>query len=359
MNEFCYKPSTINHQLIVVGTNHKFSPIELREKLAFSKKRLKESLSFLKENSSLKGAVIISTCNRVEIYASVDEPAQGRGQIEDFIARYHELEKNIFSPYFYTYIDKEALEHLLCVTSGLDSLILGETQILGQVREAHLEAETCNFLDGFLREVFEIALSFAKRIHRETRISEGKVSVGSVAIDFIKERIGNITDKTILIIGMGKVTKLVLKYLEKDHPSVVFLSNRTFTKAKYFAKQIGAEAVRFTELKYFLPTADVVITATRSPHFIIRKETFIDQRPKTKDQRLLILDLAMPRDVDPRVKELENVELFSLEDLGVVIQRNRERKLKEAKKAKSIIKCEAEKIWSELTRLEPERVLLP
>ncbi len=339
---------------IVVGTNHKHSPITLREKLSFSKKRLKDTLFLLRERDVLRGAVILSTCNRVEIYASVEDPKDGVREIEDFISRYHEIDKQRFSPFLYIYKGREAVKHLFSVASGLDSLILGETQILGQVKSSFLESENIGFADELLKEVFYSAISFTKRIQKVTKISEGKVSIGSVAIDFIKERIGTLSGKNILIIGVGKVTELVLRYLKKERPNVVFISNRTFEKAKELAAQIGAKAVRFDELKQFLNKADVVITATASPHFIIRKETL----EEGMSRRLLIIDLALPRDVEPGAKDTKNVDLFCLEDLDTVVKKNVERKTQEAKKAKKIIDIEVEKLWAEFTELEQEPALL-
>src|SRR4030042_593710 len=208
---------------IVVGTNHKSSPIELRENLSLRKNRIKDALLFLKERGILEGAVILSTCNRVEIYASVQESKTGIKEIEDFISRYYEIDKYKFSPYLYKYEGKEALEHLCSVVCGLDSLILGETQILGQVKFAVSLSEKAGFMNEFLFKIFNFAVFFAKRSHQFTGVSRGKVSVGSVAIDFVKEKVGSLKGKNLLIIGVGKVTELVLKYLEKEKPNVIFI----------------------------------------------------------------------------------------------------------------------------------------
>ena len=339
---------------IVVGTNHKYSPIALREKLFFSKKRLKDGLNFLKEKGILRGSVVLSTCNRVEIYASTEDLETGIRQIEDFICQYHEIDKQKIFPYLYAYENREAMRHLFSVTCGLDSLILGETQILGQVNFSLSEAENAGFVDEFLRQIFSSAVFFAKRIHTQTRLSKGKVSIGSVAIDFIKKKIDTLSGKNILIIGVGKVTELVLQYLKKEEPNVVFISNRTFEKARKLAAQIKAMVVRFDDLKKFLDKADVVITATASPHFIIRKEIL----KNIIGHKLLIIDLSLPRDVEPGVKEIKNVDLFCLEDLDVVIKKNVERKNQEAEKVRKIRDIEVEKLWAEFTKLEQEPALL-
>lgn len=336
-------------KLIVVGTNHKHSPMAFREKLFFPKKRLRQALDFLREVSLLKGAVILSTCNRVEVYASAEDPEITVREIEDFISRYHEIDKRTLSLYLYIYKEREALRHLIRVASGLDSLIPGETQILGQVKSSFVEAQELGFVNGHLRRIFSYAISIARKIHRETGITDGKVSVGSIAIDFIKERAGTLSGKKVLIIGIGKVTELLLQYLKKENPEVVFISNRTFEKAKELAAQIGARAVRFDDLNQSLKEADVVITATASPHLIIRRERLPDI-----NRRLLIVDLALPRDVDPAVREVENVELFCLEDLNGVIKKNMARKREQARRAEEIINIEAEMLWKELTESEAE-----
>lgn len=349
-----YKPSAINHKLILVGTNHKYSQIELRERLSFSKKRLKEAIVFLKERSFLKGAIILSTCNRIEIYASADNQGTGIEEVRDFIARYYEIDKKSFSPYFYTFTDEEAFRHLLSVASGLDSLILGETQILGQVKFAYDEAEKVGFVDGFLQSLFVDVVSTARRAHREANISEEKVSVGSIAIDFIKDKIGKLSDKNVLIIGTGKVTDLTAQHLKKEATNVVFVANRTFEKASNLAGKIGGKVVKFDELKEYLKRADVVMSATASPHFILKKEDF-----KDINRKLIVLDLALPRDVEPGAKAIKNVNLFTLEDLKAVVADNIEKNTEEIERAGNILDKEAKRLWKELTELEPEPVLLP
>ena len=175
--------------LIVVGTNHKISPIHLREKLSVSRKRLPEALAFLKDTSNLREAAILSTCNRMEIYASAESPCLGAQEIENFISRYHEIDRRKISPYLYRYENKNATKHLFSVAGGLDSLVLGETEILGQVRFSLLESEKARMAGGTLKKFFHGALSCAQKIHRETGVSKGKVSAGSVAVDFLKEKL--------------------------------------------------------------------------------------------------------------------------------------------------------------------------
>lgn len=342
---------------IVVGTNHLHSPVEIRERISFTKKERTHVISQLKDRQIFEEAVILSTCNRIEIYAIASERSVGIKSAEDIVARFHGIEKEVLSHYLYRYTGKEALEHLFSVASGLDSLILGETQIAGQIRSAFLESSEVGFANDKLADVFHSALSFAQKVRAETRISEGKVSIGSVALDFIKERTGSLSGKSVLIVGVGKVTELVLKHLKKEKPDVLFVSNRTFERAKELASQIGRKAVRFDRLNEYIRTADIVITATRSPHFIIKKDML--ERQTTNEKRgLLILDLAMPRDVDPAIKAISNVELFYLEDLTSVIEKNMAGKLGEAVKAWEILKKELDKIWEEISESAQEEAVL-
>lgn len=341
--------------LIVIGTNHKYSPIALREKISFSKSKVKDALSFLKESYDLKGAVILSTCNRVEFYASVEDIEKGSILLEDFIFRYREIDRQKISPYFYRYNNEQALRHLFLVACGLDSLILGETEILGQVKSAFLEAGDIGFLDECLEAAFGSAISFAKEIQQKTKIWEGRLSIGNLTIDFIKERLGSLTNKNILIIGIGKVTELVLEHLSREKPNVVFISNRSFHKANELAGRIGAKAFRFDQLKQYLNMADALITASASPHFIIKKDTLNG----VKKQRLLIVDLGVPRNVDPAAKEIKEVDLFCLEDLESVIKKSIDKNTEAAKVIQNLIDIETERLCRELIRSELAEAPLP
>lgn len=341
---------------VVVGTNHKYSPIEIRERISFSKSRLKPALSWLLESEGLGGAVMLSTCNRIEVYASTSctEIGVDRLKLKEFLSRYHEIDTIKIDSYLYSYQGLDAIWHLFEVASGLDSQVLGETQILGQVKFAYSQARDVYALDELLDRVFTRAVNIAKRIHIETKISQGNLSIGSVAVNFIKERIGSLSGKNILVIGVGKVSELVVKYIIREQPNVVFVSNRTFEKARELAYKIDGKAIGFDKFEQALRDADIVISATASPHLIIKKEHLINI-----GRSLLIIDLAVPRDVDPKVKDIKGIELYNLDDLGSVIQENLERRESEARIAREIIDIEVAKLWEELLRLEPEPASLP
>ena len=342
--------------LILIGTNFKYCPIEIRGRISFSKKRLKEALTNLVSYKGIRAGVILSTCNRVELYASIEDLKTGKEVLLNFLSWFHGIDKEVFSPYLYLYQDVELLTHLFSVACGLDSLILGETQILGQVWSALQESRKACCTDRYLDFVFDKAITFARKVHQTTEISLGIVSIGSVTIDFIKERLGNLTGKKILIIGAGKVTELVLRYLQQEGPQVIFISNRNFEKANELASRIKQKAACFDELKKLLEQADVVISATASPHSIIKKETLKDV---ILFKKLLIIDLAVPGDVEPDVQKIEGVELFNLEDVSSISQKNLEKKINEAEKIRLLISQEVENLWQKLIKLEPEPALLP
>lgn len=340
---------------IVVGTNHKYSPIEIRERISFSKKRLRDALNFLTEGNLLTGAVIVSTCNRVEIYASCEDLDYGLSQIEDFISVYHEIDKHRLAPYLYRYTNKEAIAHIFRVACGLDSQVLGEIQILGQVKFFYEQAKSFGFTDRLIDAVFNKAIAIGKIARIKTKISYGNISIASIAINLIKQQLATLTEKKILLIGVGEISELLLKYLKKENTKTVFISNRTYEKAFKLAASVGAQVVEFEELKEKLNEADVIISATSSPHIIIKKKDVVDLK-----KPLLIIDLAVPRDVDPEVKYIKGTSLFCLDDLGFISEKNLEKRTREIPQVEKIIKEEVKNLWSKLIYAwEREEVLLP
>ena len=340
---------------IVLGTNHKFSPIEIREKLYFSRKQLGDLLVNLLSYQEIKASVILSTCNRVELYAFSEEIENGVATLKNYLSSYHSQELKIIEPYIYTYIGKEAILHLFNVAAGLDSQIIGESQILEQVRFFFGQAKLVEATNCLLDKIFNQAIKTSLKVRQETNISIGNISTASIALDFIKTRFGSLTDKKILIIGLGKISQLLIDCLKKEKVNAVFITNRNFEKAKELAKQIKAHVVRFDQLKEKLQDADIVISATASPHLILKREDLLDIK-----KPLLIIDLAVPRDIDPQAKTIGGVSLFSLEDLDFIIERKLSIRKQSIPAAMEIIKKEVENLC--LTKhLEPElaRALLP
>jgi glutamyl-tRNA reductase len=340
--------------ILVVGTNHKYSTVGMREKFFFNKGSLPGVYRDILNYGSIRGVVVLSTCNRTEIYADVDDIEKGLDEIYEFFSTYSGIERGILVRHFYVHKMKSAVKHLCGVCSGLDSMVVGELQIRNQVKEALAGAIKEKAADAVIMGTVRNALRITRKVHAETGISEGKMSVGSVAVDFIKQKTGELKGKSILIIGAGKVTALLLKYLGSLDASIVFVANRTFERAKDIAGEVNALAVRFDKLKEYLDETDIVITATASPHFIIKNGT-IAQRKKP----LYIFDLGMPRDVEPQVADFEDINLFTIEDLREIIAKNAAMKEKRAVKAREIISGETDKIWRKHISSAREPVLWP
>ncbi len=329
--------------LVLVGINHKTAPLQVRERVSFTKRRIKESLIELKQKDFITGAVILFTCNRTEIYIeSKEKREEGKEQIIKFLYGSRDFTEDDFTRYFYTLEDVDLIGHLFRVASGLDSQVLGENQILGQVKSAWMLAKELGASSAMLDKVFEKAINVGKQVRMETKISCGNVSIGSVAITMLERKLKDLRGKSILIIGAGKIGTLVSKYLKERHSKGIFVSNRTYTKAKELASACKGIAINFDQLKDKLIEVDAVISSTASPHFVLRKELLLDVMQLRK-KPLLIMDLALPRDIDPEVKNIPDISLFDLDDLKSIIEENYARRKKEIKFAEAIIQMELSK----------------
>jgi len=326
----------------LIGISHKTAPLQIREKFAFSRKQLGEALSKLLENESIDEAVILSTCNRTEIYACINDMELGAVELKNFLINYHHLEENRNSRYLYFLKDREAIKHLFRVASGLDSQVIGENQILGQVKAAYLQAKEMGTTNGLFNRLFQKASAVGKLVRTKTRISQGNLSIGRIALKMLEEFWQKLARKKILIIGTGKIGKLVAKYLKDKEVSGVFIANRTYENACLLASKVGGRAVKFDRLKDELTEADIVISATASPHLIIKKE-IVSEIMALRKKTLVIMDLALPRDVDPEVKNVSNVILYNLDDLNSIIESNHKQRKEEAKRSEKIVEEETEK----------------
>lgn len=332
---------------IVVGTNHKFSPIEIREKLSFSKTAAAPCLLALADLDGVNGVVLLSTCNRVEIYLDVLDAKEGFEKLERFLYEYLEIFGLDLSGYLYRYIDKDAIKHLFSVAGGLDSQILGETQILGQIKDAYRIAKELFVTTNLIDEVFKKAIYVGGLVRNKTGISSGNLSVGSLVLSLIKRHFTTLENRKILIVGVGKISELVTRYLKKENANCVFVSNRTYAKAVDFARALNAQALRFDKLKQQLFDTDIIISATRSPHPILKKKDF-----ESINRPLLIVDLAVPRDVEESVKDIKGITLFNLDDLSCVAQENLDKRKEAVFKANLIIENEVKTLWQERNSIE-------
>jgi len=308
--------------LAVIGINHKTAPVEIREKFSFSPKQIIEVNRLLKGQGFLAENLILSTCNRMEIYAVAGQKSDFIGAIKDFLSRFHNLRLADYENIFYVYRDKEAIEHLFKVAAGLDSMVIGEMEILGQVKKAYQDARQSSSTGKILNRLFEKAFNNAKKIRTDTSIGRGAVSVSSAAIRLAKKILGGLGDKVALIIGAGLVGEQLVLYLKKNGIKNILVANRTLEKAKILTDKFAATAVSFDDFRQSLGEVDIVITSTGAPHCIIRKEDMLNLMPKRKQRPLFIIDLAVPRDVEEEVNKIDNLYLYNIDDLQKIVQQN-------------------------------------
>ena len=329
--------------LVLVGVSHKATPVEIREKLAFNQVKLEASLEHLVSCPEIVENIILSTCNRVEIYARVENSDQGIQLLKDFISDYHGLSRGSLDQYFYSYRDNQAIEHLFRVSASLDSMILGEAQILGQVKDAYSTARALSSTGLVLNQLFEKAFNVAKKVREETGISERGVSISSAAVELAKKIFEDLENHSVMLVGTGEMAELAAKHLISYGVKTVYVASRTYERAIALAQTLNGCALDFDAFKEELYRADIVITSTAAPTFIIHKEMIEQAIHKRKNKPIFLIDIAVPRDIAPEVNDLENVYLYDIDDLQNVVNANMEERQKEAENAMEIIKEEVTK----------------
>jgi glutamyl-tRNA reductase len=319
--------------IVVVGINHKTAPVEIRERLTFNPSQLGDAMKSLNGKKSILENVILSTCNRTEIYAVVDQLHTGRYYVKEFLSEWFEIELGEFSPFLFIYEQDGAIEHLFRVGCGLDSLVLGETQILGQVRSSFLLAQEENTTGTVFNELFKKAVTLAKRAHSETDIGANAVSVSYAAVELAKKIFGSLEQKHVLILGAGKMGELAIQNLYGNGATKVTVINRTYEKARLLAERFSGDAKSMDELQFALSDADILISSTGAKNFVITKNMVEGVQKKRRGKPLFMVDIAVPRDLDPALTELEDVFLYDIDDLEGIVEAN----LQERKKAAETI----------------------
>ncbi len=307
---------------IVVGVNHRTAPVEIREKLSFVESELPQAMQTLQQQKSILENIIISTCNRTEIYAVVDQLHTGRYYVKNFLAEWFDLPLESFSSHLIIQENDGAIEHLLRVSAGIDSMVLGETQILGQVRDSFLEGQKIGATGTVFNELFKLAITFAKKAHTDTTIGENAVSVSYAAVELGKKIFGSLNDKHIAILGAGKMGELAVKNLHGSGVGKVTVINRTLSKAEELAEKFGGEAKSMKELQCALLEADVLISSTGAAGFVIDYELMQFAERLRKGKPIFMVDIAVPRDLDPRIGDLPNVFLYDIDDLQGIVEAN-------------------------------------
>jgi glutamyl-tRNA reductase len=329
--------------IVVVGVSHRTSPLPVRESLAFVKDRLAEALRQMREQAGLSEAMILSTCNRVELYGRGDEAGDGGERLEEFLCAFHGRRRDDVGPYLYRFAGTDAIRHAFRVAASLESMVLGEPQILGQVKEAYQAAEQAGTLGSALNALRNRSLAAAKRARTETGIGQNAVSVSYVAVELARKIFGELRDKNVLLVGAGKMTELAARHLVRSGARATVLGGRTFEKAEELAAALGGRAAPFESLRSELAAADIVISGTGAPGVVIHREDVAHARAARAGRYrrpLFLIDIAVPRDVDPEVGKLGGVFLYDLDDLRSVAEANLRERQKEAVTAEAIVERE-------------------
>ena len=326
--------------ILVVSVNYRTAPVEFREKLTFQAAELEQAMTTLQNQKSVLENVIVSTCNRTEIYAVVDQLHTGRYYIKKFLADWFQLEIEEVAPYLTIFEQDGAIDHLFRVTCGLDSMVVGETQILGQIKDSFLEAQQVKATGTIFNELFKQVITLAKRAHSETTIGESAMSVSYAAVELGKKIFGELTDCHVLILGAGKMGELALQNLYGSGARKVTVMNRTLSKAEVMAEKYMGHAKSLSELQCALLEADILISSTGASEYVITKEMMTKVEKMRSGRPLFMVDISVPRDIDPAIDELEGSFLYDIDDLQGVVEANRAERLKEAEKIQFMIEEE-------------------
>ncbi|HYY68091.1 MAG TPA: glutamyl-tRNA reductase [Terriglobales bacterium] len=325
---------------VLIGVNHKTAPVEVRERLAVPESRLPEVTKRLAEQPGIEEAMIISTCNRVELLARA---SNGRADLRGFIREHLQVEPCKVEQHLYEYREREAVRHLFRVTSSLDSMVVGEPQILGQVKQAFAVARGVGAVNSHLDALVARAFAVAKRVRSETAIGASAVSVASVAVELAQKIFGSLQGRAMYLIGAGKMSELAARRLLTQGAAAIFVANRTYEKALEMAERFGSHAIHFDKLYETADKADIVITSTGAPHTIFRREHGERFLARRRHRPMFFIDIAVPRDVDPAMNELDGIFVYDIDDLQQVAAAHVADRKKEAARAEQIIDSEVER----------------
>jgi len=323
--------------LSIIGVNYKTAPIELRERIAISREELPETTRALADVPGVNECMIVSTCNRVELLAAVDSP---QIDLAAFLHRHFGLDPALLAPHIYREDDQEAVNHLFRVAASLDSMVVGEPQILGQVKEAFAVARASGTVGGQLEHLLQSAFAAAKKVRTETEIGSNSVSIASVAVDLARKIFGSLQGRTVFLVGAGKMSALAARHLLQQGAGAILVTNRTLERARSMAAPFKGRVIPFESIYEAASEADIVISSTGAPHPIFRKEhgqAFLHRR---RNRPMFFIDIAVPRDVDPEMNKLDGIFVYDIDDLQQVAAVHMEERSREASDAESLIASE-------------------
>ncbi|MBI3605897.1 MAG: glutamyl-tRNA reductase [Nitrospirae bacterium] len=332
--------------IILVGLNHKTAPVEIREKFSFPEASIGTFLTQLVTSPLISEGLILSTCNRVEIYAITENAPECFDYLSRFIYENQKYHDNIsfdqLTRHLYFYSSTDAVSHIFRVSSSLDSMVVGETQISGQIKEAFDYAMINKATGVILNKLFKKAISVAKRIRSQTKISENSVSVSYAAVGLAKKIFGDLTGKTVLLVGAGEMAELAARNLVNNGVKNVLVTNRNYQRAVELAREFNGISVKFDEIGVELAEADIVICSTGAPYYVINSDMVENAVGRRKNRPIFLVDISVPRNIDPKINTLGNVFLYDIDDLQAVVEANLKERQKEAEKAELIIAEEVE-----------------
>ncbi len=338
--------------IVVVGLSHKTATVEVREKVAFAPTHMEKPLHALVALDDITEGVIVSTCNRVEIYVTTRDIAGGIARVKRFLADHHKVSLEWLEPHLYAHHGEEAIRHVFRVASSLDSMVVGEPQILGQIKTSYGYAAEYKSSGIILNRFLHKAFSVAKRVRTETKIASSAVSVAFAAVELARKIFNDLSDKTVMLIGAGEMCELAAKHFLNNGVRGLMVTNRTFERAEKLADEFEGKAVRFDDLFDQLHKADIILSSTGAPHTIIGAGDLTEVMRRRKQKPMFFIDIAIPRDIDPAVNDVENVYLFTVDDLQEVVSANLQQRAEEARKAEEIVSQEIGQFFKWLSSLE-------
>lgn len=344
-------------KVFLTGLSYKTAPVEVRERLAFADAILPDALDQMRACPGVEEVVILSTCNRVEIaVATTNETATQ--QILEFFASNRGLDAAWLQPFLYSFEDRDAIRHLFRVASSLDSMVLGEPQILGQLKAAYAAAKDRGAVNGFLDAVLTRAFTVAKRVRSETEIGRSAVSVSYAAIELAKQIFGDLRSKNVLLVGAGKMSELAARHLQRAGCARILVTNRTRVRAEEMAALVEGQVVDYETFHARLPEMDIIITSSGASGYLLGKEDMRQVLRKRQNRPVFLIDIAVPRNIDPAVDELDNIYLYDIDDLGREVESNRNARQKEAEQAEQIIEEEIERLLARMKAREVTPVIV-
>lgn len=338
--------------LLLVGLSHKTAPIDIREKIHFPQTRLYEALQTLTSESTIEEGLILSTCNRIEIVTHAADTTRGLDVVMEFISKFHCLPKEFIHPFLYNFAQADVVRHVFRVASSLDSMVVGEPQILGQFKTAFNQASSVGTVGNTLSPLMHRAFHVAKRVRSETGISNSAVSVSYAAVELAKKIFDKLTGRTVLLLGAGKMSELSAKHLSSQGVKHLLVWNRTYQRAIEMASKLHGEAIHPEELFRHIERADILICSTGSPDVILKKSDAQKLVQLRRNKPVFIIDIAVPRDVDPELNKLNNIFLYDIDDLRHVVDANLKHRQKEALLAERIIHDEVQSYINQIQNLE-------